>query len=96
MFLTMLVKVILSADLHELIGAEKLNVSLPENSTVKDLILRLGSLNNAILKLLLRNGELNENYIVIVNGRDIHWLNELNTALHDGDEVLIAPKAFIS
>ncbi len=33
---------------------------------------------------------------MIVNGRDIYWLKGLLTNLSDGDEVLIAPKAFIS
>ena len=92
----MLIKVVLSADLHELVGAEKLSIDLPDGSLVRDLILYLGKLNDAIPRLLLRNGDLNENYIVLVNGRDIHWLNGLNTVLRDCDEVLIAPKAFIS
>jgi molybdopterin synthase sulfur carrier subunit len=69
---------------------------LPDGSLVRDLILYLGKLNDVIPRLLLRNGDLNENYIVLVNGRDIHWLNGLNTVLRDGDEVLIAPKVFIS
>ncbi len=92
----MRVRVILSANLHELANAINITVQVPDGSTVKDLIIRLGELNPEIPKILLRGNELNENYVVIVNGRDIHWLRGLLTGLNDGDEVLIAPKAFIS
>ncbi len=97
MFLrTMRVRVTLSAQLHELANAINLSVQLPCGSTVRDLIMRLGEVNPEIPKVLLRDGELNENYVVIVNGRDIQWLRGLSTVLNDGDEVLIAPRAFIS
>ncbi|MGC8606176.1 MAG: MoaD/ThiS family protein [Vulcanisaeta sp.] len=89
-------RVVLSAQLHELVNAISLTIQVPNGYTVKDLIMKLGELNPEIPRMLLRRDELNENYIVIVNGRDIHWLRGLSTNLNDGDEVLIAPKAFIS
>ncbi|GAB6944760.1 MoaD/ThiS family protein [Vulcanisaeta sp. JCM 14467] len=92
----MKVRLILSANLHELANAVSITLDVPNGCTVRDLIIRLGELNPEIPRILLRGDELNENYIVIVNGRDIHWLRGLFTALNDGDEVLIAPKAFIS
>ena len=94
--MAMKVRVILSANLHELANAVSIALEMPNRCTVRDLIVRLGELNPEIPRILLRGSELNENYIVIVNGRDIHWLRGLSTALNDGDEVLIAPKAFIS
>ncbi|BDR91318.1 MoaD/ThiS family protein [Vulcanisaeta souniana] len=92
----MKVRVVLSANLHELASSVSLVVQVPNEYTVRDLIIKLGELNPEIPKILLRGGELSESYIVIVNGRDIHWLKGLLTNLNDGDEVLIAPKAFIS
>ncbi|WP_054854866.1 MoaD/ThiS family protein [Vulcanisaeta sp. JCM 16161] len=92
----MKVKVILSANLHELANAVSITLQVPDGCTVKDLIMRLGEVNPEIPKILLKGDELNENYVVIVNGRDIYWLKGLFTNLSDGDEVLIAPKAFIS
>lgn len=94
--MAMKVRVILSANLHELANAVSIALEMPGKCTVRDLIIRLGELNPEIPRILLRDDELNENYIVIVNGRDIHWLRGLSTVLNDGDEVLIAPKAFIS
>ncbi|GAB6946443.1 hypothetical protein JCM16161A_05730 [Vulcanisaeta sp. JCM 16161] len=94
--MTMKVKVILSANLHELANAVSITLQVPDGCTVKDLIMRLGEVNPEIPKILLKGDELNENYVVIVNGRDIYWLKGLFTNLSDGDEVLIAPKAFIS
>nr|KJR72684.1 MAG: molybdenum biosynthesis protein MoaD [Vulcanisaeta sp. AZ3] len=92
----MLVKVVFSAELHELTNETRLVVDLPEGSTVIDLIKSLHKVNKEIPGLLLRNGNLNDNFIIIVNGRDIQWLNGLNTRLHDGDYVLIAPKVFLA
>ncbi|MFB6470454.1 MAG: MoaD/ThiS family protein [Vulcanisaeta sp. AZ3] len=92
----MLVKVVFSAELHELTNETRLVVDLPEGSTVIDLIKSLHKVNKEIPGLLLRNGNLNDNFIIIVNGRDIQWLNGLNTRLHDGDDVLIAPKVFLA
>ncbi len=94
--MTMKVRVILSANLHELANAVSVTLQVPSECTVKDLIIKLGEVNPEIPKILLKGDELNENYIVIVNGRDIHWLKGLLTNLNDGDEILIAPKAFIS
>lgn len=93
---TMKVRVILSANLHELANAVSITLQVPSGYTVRDLIMKLGEVNPEIPKILLKGDELNENYIVIVNGRDIHWLRGLLTNLNDGDEILIAPKAFIS
>ena len=92
----MKVRVILSANLHELANAVNITLEVPSECTVRDLIIKLGEVNPEIPRILLRGDELNENYIVIVNGRDIQWLRGLLTGLNDGDEVLIAPKAFIS
>ncbi len=92
----MKVRIVLSANLHELVNAVSLVIQVPDGYTVRDLIIKLGELNPEIPKILLRGDEISENYIVIVNGRDIHWLRGLLTNLNDGDEVLIAPKAFIS
>ncbi|MGC8542443.1 MAG: MoaD/ThiS family protein [Vulcanisaeta sp.] len=92
----MFVEVTFSAELHELAKAIKLVLSLPDGSTVMDLIMSLSRINPVIPTLLIKNGKLSENYVVIVNGRDIDWLDGLSTKLNDGDKVLIAPKAFIS
>lgn len=92
----MKVRVILSAQLHELANAISLVIRVPNGYTVRDLIIKLGEVNPEIPEMLLKGNELSENYIVIVNGRDIHWLKGLSTNLNDDDEVLIAPKAFIS
>jgi MoaD family protein len=66
-----------------------------EECSVKDLIDKI-SRQLPILKRNLIHGELDDprpNALILVNGREISVMNGLNTALKDGDEVILVPVA---
>lgn len=93
----MKVNVVFSGLLHDVMRTLKLGVELDEGSTVKDLINKVIGINKSIRQLILSDdGKLRENVLVLVNGRDIVWLNGINTVLHDNDMVLMALKIFLA
>ncbi len=69
----------------------RLIVELPEDATVSDLLSRLPE---AVRKRVLEApGRLRWPAVVLVNGRRIDFLEGLETRLHDGDVVVVSPRA---
>ena len=92
----MKVTVRLLATIRDFVGSSKETFELSQGSTVKTLL----------ENMCIRYGEAFRNYIfdpetevippyikVLVNGRDIDFLNKLQTALKDRDEITIIPPA---
>ncbi len=71
-------------------GTGVLTIELPEKSSVEDLIeaLRKQTKHKISLEDL---GESNPSIKVLVNGREITYLNGIKTELKDGDVVAIIP-----
>lgn len=79
--------------LADIIGKEEIVLSIEENSTIKIvlemLIERFGKqFKNAIF---ISQDTLNKYIIIGVNGKDIRSLNNLNTLIREGDEVVFLP-----
>lgn len=80
--------------LKKIIGSGEVDLTIPEGSTLEEVIATL--VNRAGDELTSQLYEPKSNtlrpYIrLMVNGRDIAFLNRMETVLQNGDEVLILP-----
>ena len=90
--ITVKVRTILT--LKKVLGKGELELSFPEESTLQELVSTLVNRFGDELASLLRGPETRNSlpYIrYMVNGRDIAFLNGMETALQSGDEVLMLP-----
>ena len=77
------------ADFRELLGTE-LVIYVPEGETVRGLLQILGKRNAAFLPKILENDGALKPYInILVNGRNVKSLDDLETGLAEGDVVAI-------
>jgi molybdopterin synthase sulfur carrier subunit len=90
----MLIRVRFFGDLRKNIDKRWMVVEVSQGSTLLELISNIAStLDSSLLdKLVEKNAVRSENRI-LVNGRNINYLNKLNTKLSDGDIVTIMPIA---
>ena len=90
--ITVKVRTILT--IRKIIGRGEIEVSLPGNTTLQELVASLVERYGDELASLLRGPQTGNAlpYIrYMVNGRDIAFLKGMETALQSGDEVLILP-----
>ncbi|WP_069808317.1 MoaD/ThiS family protein [Vulcanisaeta thermophila] len=93
----MRINVVFSGVFHEVMGTIELVVELRDGSTVRDLVNKLIEINGRVKEMLLSDdGSLRQECLIIINGRDIHWLRGLDTELHSDDKVLIAHRVFLA
>ena len=79
------------ADFREILGNEFM-LSVPEGETMRELLQLLGKKNATFLpKVLEDDGQLRPYINILENGRNIKFLNGLETRLVDGDIVAIFP-----
>jgi len=79
------------ATLREIFGGTgMLYLELPEGSTIEDLLKKLEEQYGSRLDISRLVGE-NPNVKVLVNGREIMYLDGLRTRLRDGDSVAFIP-----
>lgn len=80
------------ATIRDAIGS-RVEVKLHEGASVKDLLNELTrSYGRRFLEIVLNEGgELLPYVKLLVNGRDIEFLNKLETKLKNGDEVALFP-----
>ena len=83
------VKVRLYATLKEIIGKDTVFVEAKTVGEAIDNLIKLyPELSNVIIG---ENGELKDDYIYLVNGRNIVFLQEKDTPLKEGDKLTIFP-----
>jgi sulfur-carrier protein len=78
----------------EIIGARETEISLPERATIKRLLSRMSEMwGDGLSSHLFHPGtdRLLPHITLMVNGRSVQFLSGMETALHDGDEVLLLP-----
>lgn len=83
-------------DLVPLLGGSKIAVEAPEGSTVRDVLAALVERGGEPLEKKLINPADGAPYPylrLVLNGRDIAFLEGLETAVRDGDTLLIFPPA---
>jgi sulfur-carrier protein len=80
--------------LKKIIGAWQLDVELPDDASVNDLLLLMKKMWGEVLSSHLfdpETGALIPHVRVMVNGRQIEFLMGVDTPLNEGDEVLLLP-----
>ncbi len=90
----MKVKVYTILTLKKILGQREFDVSLPEGSTVKSLMSwMVEKWGDDLAPHLFYPGSdhLLPQIRLLVNGRDIQFLNGVETVLHDGDEFSMLP-----
>lgn len=69
----------------------QLEVELPEGATVLDLAKKLEEMYPKLRGRLTNGEKLSDEPRVIVNGRNVEWLDREKTVLRDGDRVAFFP-----
>ena len=88
------VKIHTILEIKKIIGQRETEVSLPRESTLRTLLAAMIETWGEALENQLfdpNTSELFGHIRLMVNGRDIGFLNKLETILRDGDEILILP-----
>ena len=89
----MKVSVKLLGVLREKAGSSSLVVELPDRATVRDLIRSIVDRYPRIGEVLSTEGEDLGIVQVLINGRNIQWLDGLDTRLKPSDEIVLLPPA---
>ena len=90
--ITVKVRTILA--IKKILGKGEIELSVPEKSTLQELVTTLVNRSGDELASLLLEPETRNvlpHIRLMVNGRDIAFLDGMETALQSGDEVLILP-----
>jgi MoaD family protein len=82
----------LFATLRDFVGAKDITVPFESGGTARDLIRAIGQINPALGdKIADKDGQLSGLVHIFVEGRNIEWLQGLDTVIADTDEVFMIP-----
>ncbi|HQE19815.1 MAG TPA: MoaD/ThiS family protein, partial [Aggregatilineales bacterium] len=86
------VTVTLYATLRDLVGSKRIEVPFEPGGTVRDFIEVINRTYPQIGKMLVNeNGELSGEVHVFVHGRNVMWLDNLDTVINEGDDIDLIP-----
>ena len=87
------IKIFFLSLLEDITGVNEISLNIEKNSTIKDVLKLLTSEFGKEFKItIFENPDTLSKYIIIsLNGRDIRSLRNLESSLHDGDEVALLP-----
>ena len=87
------IKIFFLSLLEDITGVNEITLNIDKNSTIKDVLKLLTSEFGKEFKItIFENPDTLSKYIIIsLNGRDIRSLRNLESSLHDGDEVALLP-----
>ncbi len=78
--------------LRDAVGAKELVIPFENIHTVRDMIRVIGAVNPTLgAKIIGQDGELTGLVHILVHGRNIMWLQGLDTLVSDKDEVVLIP-----
>lgn len=84
----------LFATLRDMVGKRFLDVPFEDGGTVRELIDAIGQADPALkTKMLDKNGELSGVVHVMVDGRNVMWLQGMDTIIRAGDDIALIPPA---
>jgi molybdopterin synthase sulfur carrier subunit len=85
-------KLKLLSTLRDDVGIKELTISVEGGQTVREMIKVIGKVNAALSnKIVEENGELTGLVHILVNGRNIMWLQGLDTILAENDDIILLP-----
>lgn len=87
------IKILFLSLLVDIIGREEISLSIEERSTIRDVLKQLVKMfgkdfENTIFK---SPDEISKYIILSLNRKDIRSIDNLNTLLHEGDEIILLP-----
>jgi len=87
------IKILFLSLLVDIIGREEISLSIEERSTIRDVLKQLVKIfgkdfENTIFE---SPDEISKYIILSLNGKDIRSFDNLNTLLHEGDEIILLP-----
>jgi molybdopterin synthase sulfur carrier subunit len=83
----------LFATLRDLAGAKTLDIPF-ERGSVRDLVRAIGEVCPPIAaKMLDEQGQLNGVVHILVNGRNVEWLQGMDTSIEADDDLILIPPA---
>ena len=87
------IKIFFLSLLEDITGVNEITLNIDKNSTIKDVLKLLTSEFGKEFKItIFENPDTLSKYIIIsLNGKDIRSLKNLESSLHDGDEVALLP-----
>ena len=78
--------------LRQFVAAKQVDLEVESGDTVRDALVRLAGDHPALGERILDDdGNLQKAINVLVNGRSIKFLDDLNTTIQEGDELAIFP-----
>ena len=77
-------------ELRKLLGAE-LKLELPSGTTIGELLLKLSKDYPALKSKVLDPDGRSGHYLVLINGRNIQFMNQLKTKLSEKDTISLLP-----
>ena len=87
------IKIFFLSLLEDITGVNEISLSIEKNSTIKDVLKLLTSKFGKDFKITIFESQdtLSKYIIISLNGKDIRSLENLDSSLHDGDEVALLP-----
>ena len=87
------VKISFLSLLKSRIGVKNLNMDLEDESTINDVFAKLFEKYGEDIKnvLVKKTGDLNDHVVIMLNEKNIRSLDELNTKIHNKDEITLLP-----
>jgi molybdopterin converting factor small subunit len=77
---------------RRLLKEKVMEVEVPDDSTVRQIVARVVELGGEELrKLIMHNDSISGNLIVMLNKKDVETLGGIDIVVRDGDEVAILP-----
>ncbi len=87
------VKISFLSLLKSRIGVKELNMDLEDESTINDVFAKLFEKYGEDIKnvLVKKTGDLNDHVVIMLNEKNIRSLDDLNTKIHNKDEITLLP-----
>jgi molybdopterin synthase sulfur carrier subunit len=84
----------LLASLRDVADSKELTVAFEPGGTVRDLIRAIGQVSPQIqAKLVNETGELSGETHILLSGRNVMWLDGLDTVIQPGTDITLIPPA---
>lgn len=88
----MVIKIKFFASLREIVGEEEISMEKDDLKDVGDVLKKISLSSNKIQKRFYDDGStLNKNLIVLKDGRNINYLDGLNTSVEEDDTIAVFP-----
>lgn len=79
------------ASVREYMGKKVDHIENIDNIRISELVEKLKGENGKLSSLIMENGKFKRTYKILVNGRDLDFLDGENTIIKDGDIIAIFP-----